>query len=109
MRQRKPDRSFVRRHERASKDAKLYNHVQKLLAEGCPKKTAAVVETAATLRCAERAVWTSLRRHEAELQWQAEEERRLRITLGEEEPTDEEIAAAGDEWLSFLDDLRRGK
>jgi hypothetical protein len=83
--------------------------VQKILQDGCAKKSAAVREAAKALRRGERSVWTSLREHERALKWQAEQDRQIRIQLGEEEPTDEEIKEAGDQWIQHLIDLRRGK
>jgi molybdenum-dependent DNA-binding transcriptional regulator ModE len=95
--------------KRNSRNAERYNCVQKIVQDGCPKKSSAVSEAAKALKCSERSIWTSLEEHERELKRQAEEARRIRIALGEEEPTDEEIEDAGGQWLSLLADLRKGK
>jgi hypothetical protein len=106
---RKPSPKFIRERERESLNAKIYKCVQKILKDGCSKKSAAVREAAIALRRSERSIWTSLREHDRELRWQAEEERRMRIRLGEEEPTDEDMEEAFEREVQFLIDLKRGK
>ena len=100
---------FSRHIERLHRNAEAYTCVQKILQDGCSKKSAAVREAAKELGRGERSIWTSLREHERQLKSQADEERRIRIELGEEEPTEEEIEAARDQWIQHLIDLRRGK
>jgi hypothetical protein len=99
--------------KRQSRNAEAYNCVQKIIQDGCPKKISAVSEAARALKRSESSIWTSLREHERdrerELRWQAKTAREERIALGEEEPTDEEMEEAADQWFSFLIDLSRGK
>jgi hypothetical protein len=99
--------------EKEGKDRAAYDLVQKILADGCPKKSRAVSEAASALKRSERAVWTSIKRYPKTLERHekanAEYEREMRIALGEESPTDEEIEEAGARWIQQSEDLRRGK
>jgi hypothetical protein len=120
----KERRELERDRKRQDRNAEAYNCVQKIVQDGCPKKSSAVSEAAKALKRSDTAIWTSLREHGQELERQAQElehrakeaweearrsARNIRIWLGEEEPTDEEVEAAGDQSRSFLDDLRKGK
>ncbi len=99
--------------KREGKDKEAYDLVQKILADGCPKKSSAVSEAANALRRSERSVWTSVGRYPRTLEMHekanAESEREMRLALGEEKLTDEEIEEAGEALIQQYIDLRRGK
>jgi hypothetical protein len=111
MARRKASSRLTRDLKRESRNAEAYDCDKKIVQEGKagPKKSSAVSEAAKALKRSESSIWTSLREHERELRRQAEEVRKIRILLGEEEPTDEEVEDAGDQWRSLLADLRKGK
>jgi hypothetical protein len=109
----KPNSLFARMDKQKALDAEAYACVKKIMDAGCLKKSVAVEEAAAELKRCSRSIWASLPRHERELvseAWaQARADRELRIALGEEAPTDEEVEAEGDRHIQWMIDVLRGK
>jgi hypothetical protein len=95
--------------KRKNRNAEAYDRVQKILQEGCPKKSLAVREAAIALDRSERSVWTSLREHEERLKSEAWADRQWEIEAGLEQPTEEEIQERVDMWIQHMIDVRRGK
>ena len=90
--------SYLRRQaKKRHRNAAVFNLVQALLADGCPKKSLAVKEAAAKLRRSERSVWTSLKEHPQELAEEERIDRRWDIEHGLVEPTEEEQRQMNDE------------
>jgi hypothetical protein len=114
-------RRLEREEKRQSRNAEAYNLVQKIRRNGRRNISGAVNEAAEVLGySSDTSIWTSIREHKRELERQAQEleqraeearksARSIRIMLGEEEPTDEEMEAAADQHFGLLDDLRKGK
>jgi hypothetical protein len=114
-------RELERDRKRQSRHAKRFNLVQKILQGGRRNLTGAVSEAAEALGLkSTRQVWDAINERKLELERQALELERqakaarksardIRIALGEEEPTEEEMQEAADQWAGLLTDLARGK
>jgi hypothetical protein len=55
------------RSKQQQRDAEAYDCVQRIMQNGCHKKTAAVAEAAKALRRSESSIWVSLKEHKMRL------------------------------------------
>ena len=99
--------------EQQHRDSQAYACVEKILQEGCTKKSEAVREAAKQVGRCERSIWTSLKRHERQMEFEAWSDRQWCIEVGLVQPTKEEIEAemreAEDRYIQHYIDIRRGK